>query len=397
MGVKVNIMTFTSLYPHALRPDFGIFIRNRVLALHRQARVEGEVVAPVPYFPPVRIVDKWYQHSQVPRQEQRDGLAIHRPRYLVTPKVGMSLYGLSMYRGALATVKRLHAQRRIDLIDAHFVYPDGFAAVLLGRALEIPVVVSARGSDITLNLQLPLVNRLVRWTLQRADRVIAVSASLRDLMVAHGTDSGKITVIPNGIDGQTFHPLEQGAARQTLGLPIDARIVLTVCSLVELKGVHLLIEAAALLRANGADAVRIVVVGEGPERERLQQQIVQAGLADTVQLVGAIPNRELVTWYNAADLFFLGSSREGWPNVVCEALACGTPVVATKVNGIPEIVYHDGLGLLVERSPEAFAEGILTAFHTQWDREFILERGRRRSWEEVAREVHALFAEVVKR
>ena len=89
----MHILTFTSLYPNANNPDFGVFVKNRVLAVHRQAGIVGEVVAPVPYFPPVRIVDKWYQHSLVPRREQLDGLAVCHPRYLVTPKVGMSFYG----------------------------------------------------------------------------------------------------------------------------------------------------------------------------------------------------------------------------------------------------------------------------------------------------------------
>jgi len=392
----MHILTFTSLFPNGQNPDFGVFVKNRLRAIGRLPDVQCKVVAPVPYFPPLKVSAKWYAFSQIPRYEVIDAIEIHHPRYLVTPKVGMTCYGLSMFWGSLRTVKKLHVRFRIDVIDAHFVFPDGFAAILLGRALNKPVVVSARGSDITLGLRLPLVNRLIGWTLQRADRVIAVSASLRDLMVDHGTDSRKITVIPNGVDGQLFYPLDRDVARRALGLPADARIVLTVCSLVELKGVNLLIEAAALLRARHAGPFLIVVVGAGPERERLHRQIAQAGLSDTVQLVGAVPNRALVTWYNAADLFFLGSSREGWPNVVCEALACGTPVVATKVSGIPEIVDHDGLGLLVERTPEAFAEGIMTAMQKHWDREFILERGRRRNWEEVAREVHALFEGVVK-
>jgi glycosyltransferase involved in cell wall biosynthesis len=215
--------------------------------------------------------------------------------------------------------------------------------------------------------------------------------------VGCGTDPGKTTVIPNGIDGEAFHPLDRDAARRTLGLDSAARIVLTVCSLVELKGVHLLIEAAALLRARQAGACRILVVGKGPERERLQRQIDQSGLSDIVTLIGAVPNRELVTWYNAADLFFLGSSREGWPNVVCEALACGTPVVATNVSGIPEIIDHEGLGLLVERSPQAFADGLLQALQRPWDREFIAGRGRRRDWEAVAHEVLGVFSRAVDR
>jgi len=125
--------------------------------------------------------------------------------------------------------------------------------------------------------------------------------------------------------------------------------------------------------------------------QELKNLVLSQGLEDSVFFVGSVPNDQLPTWYNAADLFFLGSSREGWPNVVCEALACGTPVVATPVHGIPEILTSEDLGMMVERTPDAFAEGIVNAFAKKWDRQHIAWIGQQRTWRNVAAEVHELF------
>ena len=391
----MKVLVFTNLYPNALEPDFGIFIRNRTIALRQQDKVDIKVVAPVPWFPPVNISARWYRFSQIPLRETIDGIEVFHPRYLVTPKVGMSLYGYSMFLGVRRLIGRMRENFAFDLIDAHFLYPDGFAACLLGRHLNCPVVLTARGSDVTSYLQMPRIRTLVARSLQQADRLIAVSNSLRDQMVAHGAMPEKIAVIPNGIDPSLFFRKDAARARRQLGLREDAKIILTVCSLVELKGVDLLIEAVARLRADSSWPVRLVVIGKGPEEDRLRMLIKRLALEDCVRLVGSVANRELVDWYNAADLFFLGSSREGWPNVVCEALACGTPVVATAVNGIPEILDSEELGIMVERTPEAFVRGIEQAFARSWDRGKIAERGQGRTWQKVAGEVHKLFATVL--
>jgi glycosyltransferase involved in cell wall biosynthesis len=391
----MKILVFTNLYPNTLEPDFGIFIRNRTIALRQKEKVDIKVVAPVPWFPPVNISARWYRFSQIPLRETIDGIEVFHPRYLVTPKIGMSLYGHSMFLGVGRLIRRIRENFAFDLIDAHFLYPDGFAACLLGRHLHCPVVLTARGSDVTSYLQMPRIKTLVARPLQQADRLIAVSNSLRDQMVVHGAIPEKISVIPNGIDPTLFFRKDPALVRRQLGLRDDEKIILTVCSLVELKGVDLLIEAVARLRANTSWPVRLLVVGKGPEEDRLGMLIKRLALEDCVRLVGSIANRELVDWYNAADLFFLGSSREGWPNVVCEALACGTPVVATAVNGIPEILDSEDMGIMVERTPEAFATGIEQAFARSWDRERIAERGQERTWQKVAGEVHDLFATVL--
>jgi len=393
----MKILVFTNLYPNALDPDFGVFIRNRIVALNGKEGIEIRVVAPVPYFPPINISEKWFNYSQIPKIEIIDGIEVHHPRYFVSPKIGMSFYGLWMFLGALLTIKRLEKESSFDVIDAHFLYPDGFAAVLLGRFFKKPVTVSARGSDVNQYLTLPFVRHLVAWVLKNASHLVAVSASLKEAMVAHGAPADSISVIPNGIDQDVFFPKDKALVRQGLGLSGESKVLLTVCSLVELKGVHLLIEAVQRVKEVFLGSFRVLIVGKGPERNRLQEKITQWELDDIITLVGAVPNSELVDWYNAADVFFLGSSREGWPNVVGEALACGIPVVATNVNGIPEILDNEGLGIMVERSPEGFSQGILEAFSKTWDRDFILSCGRRRTWDNVAREVFAVLYGVTHR
>jgi glycosyltransferase involved in cell wall biosynthesis len=391
----MKILTFTTLYPNRDNPDFGIFVKNRMKAVSHLPGVEVKVVAPVPWFPPLRIFHKWYTFSQIPRHEVIDGIEVYHPRYLVTPKVGMTCYGFWMFLGALGCIRGLRRSYDFDLIDAHFVYPDGLAALLSARVFKKPVVISARGTDVVLYRTLPLVKHLLRATLKRADRLVAVSRSLGELMVEEGARREALSVIPNGIDPGRFTLSDQKAARQKLGLAETDRILVTVGALVELKGMHLLLEALRLLNEQGRGGFRTFIIGKGGMRPLLERKIVEYGLEEQVTLLGHVANENLAAWYNAADLFFLGSSREGWPNVVCEAQACGLPVVATPVNGIPEILDSEDLGIMVERTPADFARGIEQALAQTWDRRHIADRGRERTWEKVAGEIHALLLKVV--
>ncbi|MDB4470832.1 glycosyltransferase family 4 protein [Deltaproteobacteria bacterium] len=391
----MKILVFTNLYPNIHNPNLGVFIRNRTVALSQFPDVEIKVVAPVPWFPPIRISEKWYQFSQIPEKEVIDGIEVYHPRYLVTPKIGMSFYGYWMLLGVRQLIRRIHKEFPFDLIDAHFLYPDSYAACLLGEQFACPVVVTARGSDVTCYTQIDSIESHIKKTFQNAEHLIAVSNSLRDIMVVHGAVAEKVSVVSNGIDPERFYLLEKERAREKLGFQEGVTNILSVCSLVKLKGVHLLIEALSQLKNLTAQSFKLFVVGSGPEESRLKSLIDQFELQNQVQLVGKVPNVDLIDWYNAADLFFLGSSREGWPNVVCESLACGTPVVATAVNGIPEILNSEELGIMVKRTPEDFARGILQAYNRAWDRQYIAGKGQQRTWENVANEVHELFSRVL--
>ncbi|SCX95456.1 glycosyltransferase family 4 protein [Desulfoluna spongiiphila] len=390
----MKILVFSTLFPNNTAPAHGVFIKNRMKAVSEMDGHEVRVVAPVPYFPPIKRFKAWYRFSQVAARERVDGLTVYHPRYLVTPKVGMTAYGVCLFLGALKTVKALEKSFSFDVIDAHYMYPDAFAAVLLGKALNKPVTVSARGSDIHQFSNLAMIRPLLRYTLTQADAVISVCASLKEMMVELGIPSYKVSVIPNGIDGTAFYPADRAEARQRLGIPLDARVILSVGSLIRLKGHHLLVEAFGRIVAEEPDHTCLYIVGDGVERGALHRQVEALGLGSRVVLCGQVPHGTLVDYYNAADLFFLGSEREGWPNVISESLACGTPVVATRVNGIPEIVRSDDLGVLVARDVPSFVAGIRRALDTRWDRSAIGAYGQSRSWAMVAQNVVSVLKRV---
>ena len=294
-----------------------------------------------------------------------------------------------MARGAEAVVRELHAARPFDLIDAHYVYPDGDAAMRLGEALGVPVCVTARGTDINLFTRLPHICPLIQRTLQRAQGIIAVSAALKERMVELGIAADKIAVIRNGIDRQGFYLRDKAASRQQLGLNAADKILVTVSALVPLKGIDRLIGAMKLVVQTQPNA-RLYVLGEGSEREALTAQIAALGLQQHVFLKGAQPQTELPAWYAAADVFCLASEREGCPNVVLEALACGAPVVAANVGGISELVTDERLGLLVpelQANAEGLAQRLSAAFARTWQREVIAAHGGARDWTEAAKAV----------
>lgn len=385
----MNILVFTSLWPNSEQPNFGIFVKNRMTRLAQLDGIDIRVVAPIPYFPrwlqSSLIPDHWRRKARILNQELVAGIETFHPRHLVTPKVGMICYSQWMARGAEEVVRRLHAERGIDVIDAHYAYPDGHAAVLLGERLKIPVIITARGTDINLFSRMPLIRPMIIRALKRAAGVIAVSQALKERIVELGIEPAKVAVISNGIDRDTFFPMDREAARRNLDLDPDSPIVITVSALVPLKGIDRLIEAMALLKYQRA---KLYVIGEGPQRAALEAQIRKHALTNRVFLVGSRPQWELAAWYSAADLFCLASSREGCPNVVIEAMACGTPVVATDVGGVRELIAKPDHGRLVSSSSvESIARGIEIALESDWNRDKISAYGGANSWDDVAREI----------
>ena len=226
---------------------------------------------------------------------------------------------------------------------------------MLGERFDRPVVLSARGTDINLFPRFPRIRKHIESALDRADGVIAVCQALKDEMARLGLDPDDISVITNGVDHSKFHPVDRAAARKRLGLG-DRRTLLSVGNLSSRKGFDFLIRGFDIMRrSHGITDTELVIVGEGEERRELERLISDRGLEERVQLAGDVPHDSLRDWYNAADLFCLMSDREGFPNVLLEAMACGTPVVATRIWGVPEIVTSDSLGLMTEREDRAIA------------------------------------------
>jgi len=337
-------------------PYHGIFVENRLRRLLDSGEVAAMVVAPVPWFPiDNEMFGRYATFARVPREERQHGIAVLHPRYALIPKVGMSSAPFLMYaslRNVLAEM--LKARFRFDLIDAHYLYPDGVAAVLLGRSLGKPVVITARGTDVNLLPEYRVPRRLIRWAAARAAGLITVSEALRERLIELGVPGSRIEVLRNGVDLELFAPQDRAAARRELGLAADGPIVLSVGSPLPLKGVDLVIRASAALRNT-----TLIIVGEGPATSGLRRLAKDLNLGERVRFLGLMAQLRLATVYNAADVLVLASAREGSPNVLLEALACGTPVVATAVGGVSEIVRSRAAGRLVqERTPQAIATAI---------------------------------------
>ncbi len=392
----MKILVFTSLYPNNISPNNGVFIKERMTHFAKLDGCEVKVIAPVPYFPALKLNWRW-QFSQVAHREIRNGIEVYHPRRFMIPKLGMSLYGLMMFLSVLRTVAKVRKNFDFDLIDAHFVYPDGFAAVLLGHCFRKPVVVSARGSDINRYSNFPIIRRLLRYTLSRADSVIAVSKALKEAMVQLGIPGRKISVVPNGVDIEKFHAISKSEARKTLGLPIDRKVILSVGHLTANKGFDLLIKAMTiLLKRRPERNIYLVIVGEGAFRKELEKMISTLNLEQYVSLIGAVSHEQLGSWYSAADLFCLASDAEGWPNVILESLACGTPVVATGAGGIPEIIESDKIGLLTERDDREIAKTICVGLNKPWCFNNLLEYAQKHTWKRTGLAVRHVFEAVLK-
>jgi teichuronic acid biosynthesis glycosyltransferase TuaC len=352
----ISVLTFSTLYPNREMPYLGTFVENRLRRLVSSGEADSMVVAPVPWFPFEKpLFGRYAAFARVPPEELRHGIPVLHPRYPLIPKLGMSSAPFLMYaalRRLLA--ENLKARFPFDLIDAHYFYPDGVAAALLGRSLGKPVVITARGTDVNLISRYRMARRWIRWGAERAAGVVAVSEALRDRLIELGVPGSRIEVLRNGVDLDLFAPRDRATARRELGLGADGPIVLSVSSLVPSKGVDLVIRAVAALCG-----AKLVVVGEGPEANSLQALAEAMQLRERVRFLAPMPRQRLAAVYNAADVLVLASVREGCPNVLLEALACGTPVVAAAVEGVPEIVRNGDAGRLVaERTPEALARAI---------------------------------------
>lgn len=344
----MKILTFSTLFPNAAQPGHGIFVETRLRHLVASGQVESRVVAPVPWFPlSHERFGTWAKMARAPHAEIRHGIEVVHPRYPVLPKVGMNVAPFLLAQAAKPTLARLIDEGfDFDLIDAHYFYPDGVAAALLARYFNKPLVITARGSDITLLPQYRLPRRMIRWAARHASAVITVCNALRDEVIALGVDAERVTSLRNGVDLNLFQPVERSVN--------DMFTLLTVGHLVPVKAQELIIQALPLLRG-----VRLVIAGDGPNRGMLEALARELDVASRVDFLGAVPQTQLRQHYGAADALVLASSREGWANVLLESMACGTPVVASRVYGTPEVVAAPEAGVLMEeRTPQGVAKAV---------------------------------------
>jgi glycosyltransferase involved in cell wall biosynthesis len=386
----MRILTFSTLYPHAARPSHGIFVETRLRHLLAGGEVESRVVAPVPWFPSRNPrFGEYAIHAAAPREERRHGIQVLHPRYPVVPKIGMTLAPFLLALSVKPVIERVLAEYRFDLIDAHYFYPDGVAAVLLGRHFGKPVVITARGTDVNLIPRYRLPRAMIRWAARHTAGIITVARALKDDLVGAGVPAERIEVLRNGVDLRLFRPTDREAGRRSLGL--GRKTLLSVGGLVPRKAHDVVIRA--LRRLPEFD---LIIIGDGPERSALGALAQESRVGDRVRFAGAVAQDELRQYYGAADALILASSREGWANVLLESMACGTPVVASNVGGTPEVVAAPEAGVMMaERTPEALADAVRGLFARYPDRGATRRYAEGFSWDATTEGQLQLFSRIV--
>jgi glycosyltransferase involved in cell wall biosynthesis len=381
--MRLKLLVLTNLFPTPWDPLRGAFNRQQFERLGQ--RHELHVLTAVDFRE--RLAG---ERGRV----EVSGLRTDHFVFLFPPGIGRSLHAGCWLASLLLQHGRRIRAECYDGVLASWAYPDAVAAGWLARWLGIPYVVKVHGSDLNVAAEHALRRPQIRSALRHAGAVVAVSRALADKAVAIGADAQRVRVLYNGVDGDLFSPAPQAQAREHLRLPNAALRVLYVGNLKRSKGCVDLLEAFPALLAVRPQA-RLTYVGAGPCRAELLERAAELSCADRVDMVGAIAHAELGHWFRAADLLCLPSHNEGVPNVVLEAMACGTPVVATRVGGIPEVV-PDYAGILVPaRQQAALSEALIEAAVRRWDTARIVAHAAGFQWADNVARLDGIMQAVV--
>lgn len=384
----LKILSFTTLYPNSAQPAHGVFVENRLRKVAETGKAEITVVAPVPWFPfTSKRFGTYGTYASVPKVEERFGITVHHPRYPVIPKVGMPVAPALMVLGVRRFVERLVAQSDgFDLIDAHYFYPDGVAAVRIANVLGLPVTVTARGTDLNLIPNYALPRRQIIAAAEQASHMMTVCEALKKPLLEMGIADEKVSVLRNGVDLEQFTPQDRDQARARWGL--ERPTLVSVGGLVPRKGHDIIIRALSSL-----PDIDLLIAGDGPEQAALERLIRERDLGGRVRLLGRVAHEDLAGLYSASDCLVLASDREGWANVLLEAMACGTPVVATNIWGTGEVVRTPEAGLLVDaRTPEALSDAIGTLLTDPPERAATRAYAEQFSWDATTNAQLAIFS-----
>jgi glycosyltransferase involved in cell wall biosynthesis len=347
----LRVLTLSTLFPDATRPNFGVFVERQTLGLAAHPEIDLRAVAPLGLPPLLGRHPRYAALAALPEHEVWKGVSLWRPRFANLPLTAGRFHAAMLARRLKPLLAAIRRDFAFDVIDAEFFFPDGPAAVALGRHFGVPVSIKARGADIHHWGTAPATAPQVIAAGRAANGMLAVSEAMRADMIAIGLPAERISVHRTGVDLAAFLPADRTAGKAALG--VTGPLVASVGALIPRKGHDVVIDAVASL-----PGVSLRIAGDGPERGRLAAQIERLGAGDRIQLLGPIAHAELPPLLAAADVMALASSSEGLANAWIEALASGTPIVITEAGGAREVVTDPAIGRIVPRTAAAFAQAI---------------------------------------
>lgn len=394
----IRVLVLSRNYPNNVLPRLGLWVKR--LLHHCSEECELKVVSPVPYFPPIKGFERYGRFRKVVNHSSEDGVEVFHPRFFVGP--GMSLYSseaLSYYMGIRSTADKLHKKSNFDLIHANFIYPDGVAAAMLASRYKIPLIVTEhafwRPNWID---KFRLVRWQALWAAKNCRFLVAVSNCLKDTIVHFTGEPEKVRVIPVGVDGSIF-TMNESADK------VNKNQILFIGFINFNKGIDILLKAFSRVLVGKPDAKLIMVGGSFytntmKQESQLRQMARELGLEGRVEFAGIKSPDEVARYMRESSLLVLPSLRETFGAVLVEALACGTPVVATRCGG-PEDIIDDSVGFLVPKEDEialaSAIERVLDQRHN-YDpvalRNYALERF---DWSVVAKKNIHLYQEALGR
>jgi teichuronic acid biosynthesis glycosyltransferase TuaC len=385
MKTKPHVLFFTGQFPFPNDLSRCIFASHLSRALESQARLT--VVCPVPYAPKLlgRLSQRYAELSGVPDSATIHGQKVLYPKYLSVPKLPRTAIPKLLFAGVIGEIEKIHKSDPFDLIHCRWLFPEGVAAVSLGRRLKIPSVLTAMGCDVNEYIAHSSMGPIIRGALAQANALTGVSNQLTTLLKQYSGNQEKSFYTPNGVNLESFSNSNQSKvqARQALGLEANSKSIIYVGRLAPEKNVELLLESFAVMQGDiSFETTQLWIAGAGPLLNKLTQLATKLRLKN-VTFLGSVKHSELANYIIAADLMALSSHQEGMPNAVIESLALGTPVVATAVGAVPDLINNDNGVITPPGDKISFAQALKLALTKDWDH-LKIANGMRRTWNDAA-------------
>lgn len=372
----MNLIVLSKVYPRKTFIYSGTYVNEQVEVLKKLINGNITVISPIPWSPKLLWFNKkWRAYGKTEKEKYDNGVQVYYRRYLAIPgSIFTPLHVFFMYLSIRYLIKAIIKKNKSStILHSHAIYPDGLVGGLIGRKYNILHICTVHGSDINI---LPSTNRLnlfmVKYAIKNCDYIVAVSNAIKEKINSIMKCTNNISVINNGANPEKFKIISKDIAKKRLGIDSNDRIILFVGNLKAVKGVSSLIGAfSEYIKKNGSHRVSLYLIGDGNERQYLEKLINDLKLVKNVFFMGGKSHDEIPLWLSAADLFVLPSRSEGFPTVIPEAMMCGTPVIATEVGGVPEIITDGKTGMLVKPGD---IEQLANSINTVMDNEAIKNR-----------------------